>query len=210
MASKKKYYAVLKGKITGIFTSWADCEKQVKGFSGAIYKSFPTREEAETALELREQGFLLSQKTPKPKRQLLLFPQDVIVKSICVDASCIGNPGDVEYRGVDTKTGEELFHRGPMQKGTNNLGEFLAIVRGLVYLQERGLDLPIYSDSRTAMLWVKNKQVRTNLIASTENEEIFESVEQALNWLETHEYGNPILKWDTENWGEIPADFGRK
>lgn len=208
---KKKYYAVLKGKTTGIFTTWADCERQVKGFSGAIYKSFKTREEAESALQLPEQGFLPSRKPPKPQpQQILVLPDECIAGSICVDASCLGNPGDVEYRGVDTQTGEEIFHQSPLPNGTNNLGEFLAIVRGLAYLKERGLDWPIYSDSRTAMLWVKNRQVRTTLTRSAKNEEIFGLVDRALEWLERNEYRNRILKWDTVNWGEIPADFGRK
>ncbi|WP_242032734.1 RNase H family protein [Oscillatoria sp. FACHB-1406] len=127
-----------------------------------------------------------------------------------MDASCLGNPGDVEYRGVDTQTGEEIFHQSPLPYGTNNLGEFLAIARGLAYLKERGLDWPIYSDSRTAMLWVKNRQVRTTLTRSAKNQEIFELIDRALDWLENNEYRNRILKWDTTNWGEIPADFGRK
>jgi ribonuclease HI len=130
--------------------------------------------------------------------------------SICVDASCRGNPGDVEYRGVCTKTHEVLFHKSPMAKGTNNLGEFLAIVHALAYLKKQGSNIPIYSDSKTAMTWVKNKKVRTKLQQDRENEEIFNFVKRALHWLENNEYQNLILKWDTVNWGEIPADFGRK
>ncbi|MBD2577352.1 viroplasmin family protein [Oscillatoria sp. FACHB-1406] len=194
-----------------MFTTWADCEQQVKGFSGAVYKSFKTRAEAESALQSPEQGFLPSQKPPKPQpQQILVLPSECIARSICVDASCLGNPGDVEYRGVDTQTGEEIFHQSPLPYGTNNLGEFLAIARGLAYLKERGLDWPIYSDSRTAMLWVKNRQVRTTLTRSAKNQEIFELIDRALDWLENNEYRNRILKWDTTNWGEIPADFGRK
>ncbi|MEB3024432.1 MULTISPECIES: ribonuclease H family protein [unclassified Parvimonas] len=46
----KKYYAVKVGKSTGIYNNWEDCKKQVTGFSGAIYKSFPTLEEAKEYL----------------------------------------------------------------------------------------------------------------------------------------------------------------
>jgi ribonuclease HI len=97
-----------------------------------------------------------------------------------------------------------------MAYGTNNLGEFLAIVHGLAYLKNQNKDIPIYSDSQTAILWVKNKKIKTKLNRSEDNIEIFALVDRALNWLENNEYSNPVLKWDTRYWGEIPADFGRK
>jgi len=212
MASKK-YYAVLKGRKTGIFTNWQECEEQVKGFSGAVYKSFKTREEAEAALELPDQYFLLLPKQAKkvePSKKDSAPSSELILNSICVDASCLGNPGDVEYRGVDTKTREELFHKKPMANGTNNLGEFLAIVHGLAYLKNQNQNIPIYSDSETAIIWVKNQKVKTTLKRNIDNEEIFGLVDRALKWLENNEYSNPILKWNTALWGEIPADFGRK
>ena len=215
MASKK-YYTVKKGRKSGVFTSWKDCEAQINGFSGALYKSFKTKQEAEAALNLDEQNFrsLFTQKVNhKPKSQIktdVASIQEIIADSICVDASCRGNPGDVEYRGVDTATGEVIFHQPPMSRGTNNLGEFLAIVHGLAYLKKQDQALPIYSDSETAILWVKNKKVRTKLKRVAENQELFNLVDRALKWLEKNTYSNPILKWNTPLWGEIPADFGRK
>jgi len=209
----KKYYAVLKGRKTGIFATWEECEDQVNGFSGAIYKSFKTRGEAEAALRLQDQSLLFaSEKSPKKqaRKKDYASSNELIINSICVDASCIGNPGDVEYRGVNTETHEELFHKRPMPNGTNNLGEFLAIVHGLAYLKNQNKDIPIYSDSQTAILWVKNKKIKTKLKRSEDSEEIFGLVDRALNWLENNEYINPVLKWDTKSWGEIPADFGRK
>ncbi|MGK7931868.1 MAG: viroplasmin family protein [Microcystaceae cyanobacterium] len=204
----KKYYVVWEGRKTGIFTNWDDCKKQVDGFKGARYKSFKTRGEAEEALGLTKQLPLFPTE-PKPK-QPLTIPNNIIQESICVDASCIGNPGDVEYQGVDTATGKLLFHKGPMSKGTNNLGEFLAIVHGLTYLQQQDKMIPIYSDSATAIKWVKNKKVKTTLQQDVSNQEIFTLLDKALNWLEMNSYSNPILKWQTPVWGEIPADFGRK
>ncbi|MEQ9551279.1 MAG: ribonuclease H family protein [Coleofasciculus sp. G3-WIS-01] len=209
-----KYYAVLKGRKTGLFTSWQECEKQVKGFSGAIYKSYKTIGEAEAELGVTEQLsiFKFSEKEVNwcsPSKKNIAASQ-LIRNSICVDASCIGNPGDVEYRGVDTATGEVVFHKRPMSNGTNNLGEFLAIVHALAYLKNKSSNIPIYSDSETAITWLKNKQVRTTLKSSPDNEEIFDLVKRALNWLEANEYKNSILKWNTGSWGEIPADFGRK
>ncbi|HHP7232381.1 MAG TPA: viroplasmin family protein [Xenococcaceae cyanobacterium] len=215
MASKnKKYYAVLKGRTTGIFTNWQDCEAQIKGFSGALYKSFKTQAEAEIALNFSEQEFIALSKSNKSQQPKILDTitncNEIIMDSICVDASCRGNPGDVEYQGVDTATKKIIFHKKPMSYGTNNLGEFLGIVHGLAYLKSQGKNIPIYSDSTTAMLWVKNKKVRTKLKRTDNNQEIFDLVARAIKWLEENDYNNPILKWDTVSWGEIPADFGRK
>lgn len=213
--TQTKYYAVFQGRKTGIFTTWAECERQVKGFSQAIYKSFKTKKEAETAMEeFQGNTSILPWQSKAPKENIRKKDNDysaqVIADSISVDASCLGNPGDVEYRGVHTTTKELIFHIGPLKRGTNNLGEFLAIVEGLIYLKKENKNIPIYSDSKTAMLWVKNKTIKTTLRQTSENQEIFKLVDRALNWLENNFYTTPILKWDTVGWGEIPADFGRK
>ncbi len=42
----KKFYAVKNGRKIGIFLTWNECKEQIDGFSSAVYKSFPTREEA--------------------------------------------------------------------------------------------------------------------------------------------------------------------
>ncbi len=131
--------------------------------------------------------------------------------SISVDAACSGNPGIMEYQGVETNTKRRLFHQGPFRDGTNNIGEFLALVHGLGYLKKHGYDsVPIFTDSVTAMAWVRNKKAKTKLDRTAHNAILFDLIERAENWLKTNTYNNPILKWDTENWGEIPADFGRK
>jgi ribonuclease HI len=194
--STKKYYAVIKGRNTGIFTSWNECEAQVKGFKGAIYKSYKTRAEAQAALGISSENINNS--------------NTYILESICVDASCLGNPGDVEYRGVSTKEKAEIFHSKIIPYGTNNLGEFLTIVHGLAYLKKHDSSAPIYSDSQTAILWVKNKKVKTQLPRNPKTAEIFALVDRAIAWLENNTYSNQLLKWDTQTWGEIPADFGRK
>lgn len=205
----KKYYVVWQGRKTGIFTTWAECEQQIHKFSGARYKSFPSKAEAELAFQ--NQSSSDNNSLRHNQHQVSSQSPSIIAKSICVDASCLGNPGILEYQGVDTASGEVLFRQGPLNNGTNNIGEFLAIVHGLAYLQKKGEPkTPIYSDSSTAILWVKNKKVKTTLKASVNNQEVFERLNRALNWLQNNDYANPILKWDTSSWGEIPADFGRK
>ena len=116
----------------------------------------------------------------------------------------------MEYRGVYVKTGQEIFKMGPFPDGTNNIGEFLAIVHGLAILKQKGLSIPLYSDSKTAMGWVQKKCCNTKLERTTRNEKLFELVRRAELWLMGNTYPNPIFKWRTEKWGEIPADFGRK
>lgn len=137
-----------------------------------------------------------------------------------VDGACSGNPGKMEYRGVDTVAGYEYFHFGPAEGGTNNIAEFLAIVHALALLQkmaaerplekDQWLNLPIYSDSRTALAWVRKRKCGTKLEMTPQNERLFHLIQRAENWLAVHSYANRLIKWDTDQWGEIPADFGRK
>lgn len=127
-----------------------------------------------------------------------------------VDAACSGNPGPMEYRGIDLATGAEIFHFGPIH-GTNNVGEFLAIVHALALLWKQGdTQKTIYSDSYNAILWVKKKQCKTKLKRTPQTEQLYQIISRAELWLKTHAYRNPVVKWETAEWGEIPADFGRK
>jgi len=127
-----------------------------------------------------------------------------------VDAACSGNPGKMEYRGVCVATGEEIFHFGPLEGGTNNIGEFLGIVHALALLKQQNNAIPVYSDSTNAIKWVKKKKCNTKLKPTNENKYLFELISRAEKWLTENDYPNPIIKWETDKWGEIPADFGRK
>lgn len=202
MATKQKYYVVWKGVKPGIYTSWEECQQQIKGFDKALYKSYENLEQATLAFR---KGY------EPPVKKKITGNEKINYYSICVDAACSGNPGDMEYRGVETKNANEIFRIGPMAEGTNNIGEFLAIVHALALLQKKGLkDMAIYTDSKTAMAWVRDKKVKTNLTKTHRNQQIFDLIERALGWLHQNHWQNPILKWETEKWGEIPADFGRK
>lgn len=200
---KNKYYVVWSGREKGIYSSWDDCKAQISGFAGAKYKGFPNRQEAEAAFQ---QPYKFSRKPAKPKKAV----GKPIYPSLSVDAACSGNPGIMEYQGVDSKSGETLFHRGPFHDGTNNVGEFLALVLGLAFLKHQKKNFPIYSDSRTAISWVRKKKCNTKLAQTSRNKELFEAIRKAEQWLKDNAYTTQILKWETEVWGEIPADFGRK
>ena len=206
---KKRFYVVWNGIEPGIYRSWEDCQTQIKGVKQALYKAFDTIDEAQRAYSSSPQQYIGNNTKEKCSRKPEELPPTVIRNALAVDAACSGNPGMMEYRGVYVGTGEEIFHFGPMY-GTNNIGEFLAIVHGLALLKQRGIDLPIYSDSRNALLWVKQKQCKTKLPRDNRTEELFGYIERAEKWLKENRYTTTLLKWETEQWGEIPADFGRK
>jgi len=211
MAKKKKFYVVWQGKHPGIFESWKDCKAQIEGYKGAQYKSFATFEEAKKAYN----GNYLDYKG-KSKGKSELTPEELLkigdpnYNSIAVDAASSGNPGKMEYRGVDTKTKRVLFHQGPFEQGTSNVGEFLALVHGLAFLQQKKSERILYSDSRIAIGWVRKKKCGTKLVKTAKNAQLFELIERAENWLKKNRFNTPIVKWETKAWGEIPADFGRK
>ena len=217
---KNKFYTVWSGRQIGVFASWDECRLQVEGFPGAKYKGFPTRESAESAFKsgpdtdsvgtsraasgaasgVASIGWeLLPDGTPKPN-----------TNSIAVDAACSGNPGKMEYRGVFVDTGTELFKSPVFEGGTNNIGEFLAIVHCLAWQQKNHINLPIYSDSVNGQKWVSQGLCRTKLVQNEKNRYLFEVIARAEKWLHDNTFRVPIYKWRTEIWGEIPADFGRK
>lgn len=206
--NKQKYYVVWKGRKTGIFTTWAECEKQVKGFVDAQYKAFGSSKEAEAAFLAKYDDY---KGKPASHGKWKTAESKPILPSICVDAACSGSPGKVEYRGVITETGEQIFHAGPYEQGTNNVGEFLAVVHALTWQFKHNSHAPIYSDSENAISWVMNGICKTNLKHSPKNALLFALIRSAENWLAENELPeDKILKWDTELWGENPADFGRK
>ncbi len=216
MSLKAKFYVVWKGRTTGVFSSWEECAAQVQSFPGAQYKSFGSRLAAEQALRGKAAARIGK---PVPSEAWLFSPHPPIVESYCVDAACSGSPGLLEYRGVDLRTRKEIFRQGPYKSGTNNIGEFLAIVHALRLLNKTprvlpragtGTTTPVYSDSATAIAWVKARRCSTGLAADEKNVPLFELIDQAEDWLTRHVIANPILKWDTKAWGEIPADFNRK
>jgi ribonuclease HI len=206
---KQKYFVVWKGRQTGIFDTWEQCQKQVQGYPGSKFKSFESLMTAEKAFQLGYEDYLAKQPT-KSKQLENETVAGPVIPSYCVDASCIINPGVMEYRCVETETGKVIFSAGPFKQGTNNIGEFLAIVHALSLFKRVGNDRPIYSDSRNAIAWVRGKKCRTKLAEDEINKDVFELVRRAEVWLKNNTYQNKILKWNTQLWKENPADYKRK
>lgn len=227
MSYDKRFYAVFAGRQPGVYDDFNDAMEQVDGFEGAVFKSYDSPQEAaeafrrfESRSDSRQIGALLMNATEhqaaprksdriETKTDYFAFPE-IDLNGWAVDASCMGNPGVMEYRGVELMTGRELFRVGPFKKGTNNIGEFLAIVHALALMAQRGERHTVYSDSVSGMAWVRNRKVKTQLKRDAATEPVFRMMERALVWLNTHRYDVPIRKWDTDRWGEVPADFDRK
>ncbi|MFW5708128.1 MAG: viroplasmin family protein [Bacteroidota bacterium] len=207
--AKKKFYVVWEGHTSGVFETWKQCEQAIKGYGSAKYKSFDNEMQAEKAF--REPWYRHIGSAAKP-----VLPANPtagggpIPNSISVDAAYSSASKDMEYQGVYTHDKSVLFRVGPLPKGTNNVGEFLAIVHALALCKQKNVDLPIYTDSITAIAWVREKKAKTTLKEEEANKKLFEYIQRAENWLRQNTWKNKILKWDTRNWGEIPADFGRK
>ena len=212
---KQKFYVVWRGRKPGGYDNRDDCKQQGEGFGEAAYKAYATLEDAEEAFwrgkeEAQPAQAVAGQDdkkggTPLPAAAPRPYDED----AIAVDAACSGNPGPMEYRGVDLRSGRELFHLGPMH-GTNNIGEFLAIVHALALLKKQGVKRTVYSDSRNALLWVRQKQCKTKLERNAQTEGLFQLIDRAVIWLRNNKIEVPLLKWQTKEWGEVPADFGRK
>jgi ribonuclease HI len=209
---KQKYYVVWLGNPAGIYHSWEECQAVIKGVSGAQYMSFESLPAATIAYNKSYQDY----KNKTPGKSKVLTPSQKAeygqpnLYSIAVDAACSGNPGRMEYRAVDTQTHRQLFHQGPFDQATNNVGEFLALVHGLAFLKKEKNDRIIYSDSRIAIAWVKKHKCNTKLKKTNKNQVVFELISRAELWLKNNSYSTFIVKWETKAWGEIPADFGRK
>jgi ribonuclease HI len=198
-----KFYVVWKGRQPGVYATWDEAKAQVDGFAGAQYLSFKTRADAQQAFAGRYGDYA------KGQRPATTWPSEVLA-GYAVDASLPAEAGLLEYRCVKNDTRREVFRQGPFEGGTNNIGEFLAIVHALALFKQKGITAPLYSDSRTAIAWVREKRAKTELARTDQNAPLFELIERAEAWLRDHEFDTPVLKWDTEAWGENPADFGRK
>lgn len=212
--AKNKFYVVWSGRNPGIYSDWDACKREVMGCKGAKYKGFPDRASAETAFGQGPDEYW--GKDVAPAVDLSAAKERPVSPAIAVDAACSGNPGKMEYQGVfvdfatQPATRRDLFKSPVFPNATNNIGEFLALVHALALQKKKGWKYPIYSDSVNAQIWVRQKKCKTKLQPNAKNGQLFELVARAEKWLTENTIEVPILKWKTEIWGEIPADYGRK
>lgn len=212
MESKRKYYVVWEGRISGVYDNWQSCKEQIDQYQGAKYKGFPSKLEADKAFREGYAQFYKNNPAAR-KSQTSAFggtSDAPILNSLSVDAAWNTVSKAMEYQGVYTASKELIFKKGPYAGASNNIGEFLALVHGLALLKKQNSPIPIYSDSITAIAWVRDKKHKSVILPTEQNEEIFEMLQRAELWLLNNSFTTKILKWNTKEWGEIPADFGRK
>lgn len=238
MSDNGKYYVVWAGRHPGIYDSWDEAQAQVAHWPGARFKSFKSKTDAirafrsESASDTEALATLLLQADAKATRTepssavtsavpsrgsasaATAMPWRAIASvdqhGVAVDASCLGNPGTMEYRAVSLATGKEIFRMGPFRNSTNNIGEYLALVHILALCEQKKVKCTIYSDSATGMAWLRNRRSKSTLQRTADNADSFNLLDRADKWVREHTWSNPVVKWDTKRWGEIPADFGRK
>ncbi len=210
----RRYYVVWEGRAPGVYDSWEECEEQVKGYPGARFRAFGAQSDAVEAFRRgpgADLDIIRSIAAHRAHSVNYEAVPEIRLDALAVDGACSRNPGPMEYRGVWVSSGVELFRVGPLEGGTNNIGEYLAIIHAAAQLAQMGLpQTPIYSDSRTAQAWIRAGRARTTVQRTAANARLMDILARADAWLAAHRITNPILKWDTEAWGEIPADFGRK
>jgi ribonuclease HI len=194
----KKLYVVFNGKTPGIYKTWPECQEQTKGVKGAKYKSYEDHAEAIRDYEAHQNHSDI--------------PQEEIDYSINVDASTLGNPGIMEYRCTYTKNKEVIFDSEKYEMGTNNIGEFLGLVDAMKYLKDKNeLDRIIFTDSITALSWVKNKAIKTTLEKNKNTEKLYKKIEESVSWLQSEDVKTyKLSKWQTEKFGDVPSDYSRK
>ena len=224
-----KYYVVFRGFNPGVYDNWEEVKEQTNGFQGALFKGYASSEEAAeayrnfTGAEDRDDLIrLIFASKPSPANvnkqsgtsgdslSAIISNPEIDQDAWAVDASCLGNPGKMEYRGVEIKTGKVIFQQGPFEDATNNIGEYLALVHAMALMTKKGEYHNIYSDSKTAISWWRNRKVKTQLQPNEKNRKVFELLARASVWVNTHQFPAKVMKWQTERWGEIPADYGRK
>jgi ribonuclease HI len=204
---KTKYYVVFAGRERGVFSSWAECETSVRGHPAARFKSYGTRVEAQAAFRAGSSEAHVERRKTEDAQ---VWRTAIVMPCLAVDAACTSPAGGVvEYRGVVLPDGSVAFAAGPFENGSNNVGEFLAIVTGLSWLAERSLTWPLYSDSAVAIGWVvTHGKCNTTLDVGPL---LKAQVMWAETWLRKHRgQKGDVRKWETGTWGEIPADYGRK
>lgn len=208
---EKKYYVVWEWRNKWVFDNRDLCKEQIHQFPWAKYISFSSKELAEKAFLSNSNEFIWKKEfestLSKEELEKIWKP---ILESICVDWAWNTDTGDIEYQCVDTKTKQLIFRKWPYCDWTNNIAEFLWLIHALAYCKKNNLNTTIYTDSMTAISWVRKKKALTKLQKNDRNKELFELVERAENWLNNNSFSNRILKWETRGWWEIPADFGRK
>lgn len=185
-----KFYAVAKGRSTGIFSSWNEAKTLVDGYTGAKYKSFPTRNEASEWLTnptttVIPKSVVNFGYNPQAEPELTRVQHDPNSVVIYTDGSCIDQVGGWAYVIVDNATRKQIaydYGRVPVKRCTNNIAELYAIGKA-IRSQPVGTKIQLFTDSKYSINsisvwvinWIKNGWI-TSKGEPVENKKLIEKV----------------------------------
>ena len=171
MAKKPKYYAVKVGRQTGIVRTWAECEKSIKGYSGAVYRSFEAEQLAQEWLqgktgqrsgEVRETENLEGHGEPSPLEPLRAERVSVPVDyDVYTDGSFY--KGQYAWAYAFVKDGEVVYEESGVGKNPdaaemrNVAGEIAAVLYAVRRAAELGVKIRIYHDYAGIAHWVNGE-----------------------------------------------------
>lgn len=174
-----KFYAVRKGKTPGVYTSWDECKAQVDGFSGAEYKSFKLKTEAEA---------YIGNKAEKSVMNNSAQTANTIDVEAYVDGSYNSETNEFSYGMVILQNGEELkfaekYEDKELATMHNVAGEIKGAEAAMKYAVDKGLtNITIYHDYEGIAKWCLGEW-KTNKDGTKAYKEYYESIKDEISIL---------------------------
>ena len=167
--SKNLFYAVIKGRNPGIYTTWKETESETKGFSGAIYKGFSTKKEAEEFIN--KSTITIKHDQPKTiSNKTIIYTDGSCVNKICGFGIVILTPNNDKYT---------YYGKVPLcafdnvkKRQYNDVAELYAIYAALTFIKG---DAILYTDCNYAIVTLTsyiNDWIKNNTIKNKENNQL--------------------------------------
>ncbi len=166
----KKYYAVAKGRKPGIYDNWPEAKSQIEGFTGAVYKGFTSKKEAEGWMKNPVLKRIPFSAIPSDNTGGESIPKDGEI-TIYTDGGSSGNPGPGGYGVIIINNGERKEFTGGFRLTTNNRMELMGVIVALRKLEKRDKPITLYTDSSYvvngitkgwAEKWRKNNWIKSD------------------------------------------------
>ncbi len=208
--AKYSCYAVLEGRVPGVYDTWNECSAQVTGYSGAIFKGHICHSSARYEFRLHQRRKIAKFKirtTPlaKKKKVSTLPTSEYIVAGASYDRF----NDTLTYRVVMGGTNETLFESEVYSGGNQSLGEYLALIEALKWVRENYKhDIPVLSNSMSAIIWIENKAYKGSLGIHDMDSDLYLELKKAKEYLsdmcqDGYKYSLNTLKWNNKLLGCI-------
>lgn len=227
----KKFYAVAQGRRPGIYGSWSDAEAQVKGYSGARFKGFSKRSEAEAWMDNPEYQQNLKRVASK-QGEKQNHPETAAADRVDIytDGGAIGNPGPGGYGAIIRAEGKERELSGGYRLTTNNRMELMACIKAIAALPVQDKPIRLHSDSSYvvngiskgwARGWRRRGWLKSDGKAALNSDlwarllDLIEELDISFHWVKGHA-GHPLnercdqLAVQNARKNDLPEDTGYK